>query len=48
MDGGPNFIRLPVAHTCANILDLPPYPTLELMREKLLKAINLTSGFGII
>jgi hypothetical protein len=48
MDGGPNFDKLPVAHTCFNILDLPPYPTKEKMRDKLLQATNFTTGFGII
>ena len=48
MDGGTNFEKLPVAHTCFNILDLPPYPSKEKMRDKLLQATNLTAGFGII
>ena len=48
MDGGPGYRNLPVAHTCVNILDLPPYPSAELMRDKLLKAIYFTTGFGIV
>jgi E3 ubiquitin-protein ligase HERC4 len=48
MDGGRNCERLPVAHTCFNVLDLPPYPSHELMKQKLLQAINFTSGFGIV
>lgn len=48
MDGGRNCERLPVAHTCFNVLDLPPYPAHKLMKQKLLQAINFTSGFGII
>ncbi|XP_019848779.1 PREDICTED: probable E3 ubiquitin-protein ligase HERC4 [Amphimedon queenslandica] len=48
MDGGDNFRRLPVAHTCSNVLDLPPYPSNDLMKEKLLKAIFFTKGFGIL
>ncbi len=48
MDGGPFLDKLPVAHTCFNILDLPPYPSKEKMRDKLLQATNLTAGFGII
>ncbi len=48
MDGGPQLARLPVAHTCANVLDLPSYPTHDIMKDKLLKAVHFTSGFGII
>jgi len=39
--------QLPTAHTCFNQLDLPAYPTEEMMREKLLIAIREGSeGFG--
>ena len=48
MDGGPRCERLPVAHTCFNVLDLPPYRTEEQMKQKLLQAINFTAGFGIV
>lgn len=48
MDGGPGCERLPVAHTCYNILDLPPYSSEAKLKEKLLQAINFTSGFGIV
>lgn len=48
MDGGPDYCNLPVAHTCFNILDLPPYPSLQLMEEKISQAIYNTEGFGII
>lgn len=48
MDGGPQCQRLPVAHTCSNILDLPPYDTPELMKEKIMQAIYFTEGFGIV
>ena len=48
MDGGRDSERLPVAHTRFNVLDLPPYPSQELMKQKLLQAINFTSGFGIV
>ena len=48
MDGGPKCNKLPVAHTCFNVLDLPPYDTKAKMKEKLLQAINFTSGFGIV
>jgi len=38
---------LPRSHTCFNTLDLPEYPTKDLMQERLLFAIKETSGFGI-
>lgn len=38
---------LPTAHTCFNQLDLPEYPTEEIMREKLTMAVKEGSeGFG--
>ncbi|XP_036222479.2 E3 ubiquitin-protein ligase HECW2 isoform X1 [Bactrocera oleae] len=43
--GKPN--ALPRAHTCFNRLDLPPYPTPELLYEKLLLAVEETNTFGI-
>lgn len=38
---------LPRAHTCFNRLDLPPYPSLQLLHEKLLLAVEETNTFGI-
>ncbi|OHT03037.1 hypothetical protein TRFO_29648 [Tritrichomonas foetus] len=35
-----NFDRLPIAHTCTNLLDIPAYPTKEIMEKKLLIAIE--------
>jgi hypothetical protein len=32
--------RLPEAHTCFFTLDLPPYPTLQLTRDKLERAVQ--------
>ncbi|XP_025832632.1 E3 ubiquitin-protein ligase HECW2 [Agrilus planipennis] len=43
--GKPN--SLPRAHTCFNRLDLPPYPTSEVLHEKLLLAVEETNTFGI-
>ncbi|XP_041852215.1 NEDD4-like E3 ubiquitin-protein ligase WWP2 isoform X2 [Melanotaenia boesemani] len=37
---------LPRSHTCFNRLDLPPYRSLEQLREKLLFAVEETEGFG--
>jgi len=39
---------LPVGHTCSNRLDLPPYPSKTVLREKLDYAIAETEGFGIV
>ena len=38
---------LPRAHTCFNRLDLPPYPSFETLYDKLILAIEETSGFCI-
>ena len=38
---------LPRAHTCFNRLDLPPYLSFEILYEKLILAIEETSGFSI-
>jgi hypothetical protein len=37
--------RLPTASTCFNMLKLPPYPTKENLKDKLLKAIRSGAGF---
>uniref|UniRef100_A0A673XUB9 E3 ubiquitin-protein ligase n=1 Tax=Salmo trutta TaxID=8032 RepID=A0A673XUB9_SALTR len=37
---------LPRSHTCFNRLDLPPYRSLEQLKEKLMFAIEETEGFG--
>jgi hypothetical protein len=37
---------LPIAHTCFSQLVLPNYSTEEIMKTKLLKAIELGDGFG--
>lgn len=39
---------LPVAHTCFNLLDLPKYQTKEVLKTKLLQAIQQTEGFGLV
>jgi hypothetical protein len=38
---------LPRAHTCFNRLDLPSYPSFETLYDKLILAIEETTGFGI-
>ncbi|XP_055346728.1 E3 ubiquitin-protein ligase NEDD4-like [Paramacrobiotus metropolitanus] len=38
--------EFPRAHTCFNRLDLPPYPTYEALRERLIQAMENTEGFG--
>ncbi|XP_043645580.1 ubiquitin-protein ligase E3C [Drosophila teissieri] len=39
--------RLPTASTCTNLLKLPPFKTVEQMREKLLYAIQSGAGFEL-
>jgi ubiquitin-protein ligase E3 C len=39
--------RLPTASTCVNLLKLPPYRTVDQMREKLLYAITAGAGFDL-
>ncbi|XP_014207550.1 ubiquitin-protein ligase E3A [Copidosoma floridanum] len=45
---GPDSDRLPIAHTCFNVLLLPDYSTLEKLQDRLLKAINYSKGFGML
>ncbi|KAK2178730.1 hypothetical protein NP493_532g03047 [Ridgeia piscesae] len=40
-----NSSQLPRAHTCFNRLDLPAYETYEVLRKKLLLAVDNTEGF---
>ncbi|XP_054168637.1 probable E3 ubiquitin-protein ligase HECTD2 [Oppia nitens] len=42
-----NTDMLPISHTCFNQLVLPRYSTQELLREKLIVAINNAEGFGL-
>ncbi|CAG9464760.1 unnamed protein product [Pedinophyceae sp. YPF-701] len=39
--------RLPTAATCMNLLKLPPYQSDQVMRDKLLYAINSGAGFDL-
>lgn len=46
--GGPgDSERLPSASTCINLLKLPAYATLPMLREKLMQAITQGTGFGL-
>lgn len=42
------IFRLPIAHTCFNVLLLPDYSTIEKLQDRLLKAINYSKGFGML
>ena len=45
---GADTTRLPTASTCMNLLKLPPFETEELMREKIITAIDhATTGFDL-
>ena len=39
--------KLPVAHTCFNIFQLPDYPTKEIMEKSILIALDHIEGFGL-
>jgi len=39
--------RLPTASTCTNLLKLPPFNSVDQMREKLLYAIQSGVGFEL-
>lgn len=39
--------RLPTAATCMNLLKLPPYDSIEVLRERLLYAIEAGAGFEL-
>ncbi|KAI8346171.1 hypothetical protein BD560DRAFT_450527 [Blakeslea trispora] len=39
--------RLPTSSTCVNLLKLPSYTSYEILREKLLYAINADAGFDL-
>ncbi len=39
--------RLPVAHTCSYMMDLPNYETKEILEDRIKKAVFETKGFEI-
>ncbi|CAF3893396.1 unnamed protein product [Rotaria magnacalcarata] len=41
-------IHLPASHTCFNILDLPTYSSKEILKTKLLEAIQHNQGFNLV
>lgn len=44
---GPDTEKLPTAHTCFNVLLLPEYSSEKKLKEKLVKAIQYSRGFGL-
>lgn len=46
-NGGNDLERLPTASTCMNLLKLPEFCDQQLMRNKLLYAIESSSGFEL-
>ncbi|XP_016850770.1 probable E3 ubiquitin-protein ligase HERC4 isoform X3 [Anolis carolinensis] len=44
--GGDEY--LPVAHTCFNLLDLPKYTDKEILKSKLIQAIDHYEGFNLV
>ncbi|ESN91803.1 hypothetical protein HELRODRAFT_108537 [Helobdella robusta] len=45
---GPDSDRLPTSHTCFNVLMLPEYSSKEKLKERILKAICYSKGFGML
>ncbi len=45
--GGPDQERLPSASTCVNLLKLPAYESAELLKRKLLYAVQAGAGFDL-
>ncbi|XP_030748877.1 ubiquitin-protein ligase E3A isoform X2 [Sitophilus oryzae] len=45
---GPDSDRLPTAHTCFNVLLLPEYSSKDKLKDRLVKAINYSKGFGML
>jgi len=39
--------HFPIAHTCFNLLDMPVYNQKDILKEKLLTAIEHAEGFSI-
>lgn len=46
-DGGHDVSRLPSASTCVNLLKLPVYKNIRILREKLLYAVSSGAGFDL-
>ncbi|OBZ83104.1 hypothetical protein A0J61_08847 [Choanephora cucurbitarum] len=46
-NAGTDDERLPTSSTCVNLLKLPSYTSYEILREKLLYAINADAGFDL-
>ena len=46
-DSGDDQVRLPSTSTCVNLLKLPRYSDAEVLREKLLYAVNAGAGFDL-
>ena len=46
-DSGSDQTRLPSTSTCVNLLKLPIYQNVSILREKLLYAINAGAGFNL-
>ena len=46
-DSGDDESRLPSTSTCVNLLKLPRYKSVGVLREKLLYAVNAGAGFDL-
>jgi ubiquitin-protein ligase E3 A len=45
---GPDSNRLPSAHTCFNVLLLPEYSSKSFLKERMMKALENSMGFGMM
>lgn len=43
-----NDLKLPTSHTCFNQLVVPDYSSKDILRAKLLAAIENSTGFGLV
>ena len=46
-DSGTDVDRFPTTSTCVNLLKLPRYKSKDIMKEKLLYAVNSGAGFDL-
>jgi hypothetical protein len=44
----PSDDKLPTSHTCFNQLVIPEYSSKDILRKKLLTAIENSEGFGMV
>lgn len=43
-----NYTGLPLSHTCFFLIELPSYPSKEMMRQRMLTALTYGAGEGFL